>query len=315
MGIYFKKRYKQKFPHVAKKLYLCTQKPLHNMAKLNIIRPPKVSADARKDFWKQIGMIVLGATISLMLTIVAAQMLEKMQRAKDRKLSAMMVLSNIEMFSRALDEHAEVMASVDSVATWLLSKPIEELELLPEDELNDLIDRATGTFFITYDKTTEQIFSKNIETWKNMGNVRFIDMVGQCFSAMKQIEEYWNNRMTDANAALLEIKSHPDNYEGSSIPIKVISNDEIRRTLKSHHYMKAWLGYTSATMRYYNRQNMKAIGISAKKVMEYTDKRDLKPDSEEAVPNQQDFSTEPLAPENLTTFAPIDAQLDSLMGR
>lgn len=148
------------------------------MAKLNIIRPPKVNVDARKNFWKQIGMIVIGTTISLLLTITAATLMEKHQRAKDRKLSAMMVLSNIEMFSRMLDEHAEVVASTDSVATWLLSKPIEELELLPEDELNNLIDRATATFFITYDKSTEQIFSKNIETWKNVGNVQFIDMVG-----------------------------------------------------------------------------------------------------------------------------------------
>lgn len=285
------------------------------MAKLNIIRPPKVNVDARKNFWKQIGMIVIGTTISLLLTITAATLMEKHQRAKDRKLSAMMVLSNIEMFSRMLDEHAEVMASTDSVATWLLSKPIEELELLPEDELNNLIDRATTTFFITYDKSTEQIFSKNIETWKNVGNVQFIDMVGQCFSAMKQVEEYWNNRMTDANNALLEIKSHPDNYDGSSMSIKVLGDDKIRRTLNGHHYMRAWLCYTAATMRYYNRQNMKAIGISEEEVMEYTDNRNLRIEDGEEVPNQQDYYTDPIAPEKLTTLAPLDARLDSLAGR
>ena len=73
-----------------------------------------------------------------MIVFCKPALMEKHQRAKDRKLSAMMVLSNIEMFSRLLDEHAEVVASTDSVATWLLSKPIEELELLPEDELNNL---------------------------------------------------------------------------------------------------------------------------------------------------------------------------------
>ena len=285
------------------------------MAKLNIIRPPKVNVDARKNFWKQIGMIVIGTTISLLLTITAATLMEKHQRAKDRKLSAMMVLSNIEMFSRMLDEHAEVVASTDSVATWLLSKPIEELELLPEDELNNLIDRATTTFFITYDKSTEQIFSKNIETWKNVGNVQFIDMVGQCFSAMKQVEEYWNNRMTDANNALLEIKSHPDNYDGSSMPIKVLGDDKIRRTLNGHHYMRAWLCYTAATMRYYNKQNMKAIGISEEEVIEYTDNRNLRIEDGEEVPNQQDYYTDPIAPEKLTTLAPLDARLDSLRER
>ena len=64
--------------------------------------------------------------------------------------------------------------------------------------------------------------------------------------------------MTDANAALFEIKSHPDKYEGSSIPIKVIGDDNMRRILAGHHYMRTWLSYTAATMRYYNRQNMDA---------------------------------------------------------
>ena len=36
------------------------------MAKINIIRPSKVSVDARKAFWKQLGMLVLGTPISLL---------------------------------------------------------------------------------------------------------------------------------------------------------------------------------------------------------------------------------------------------------
>ena len=176
-------------------------------------------------------------------------------------------------------------------------------------------------FFFIYLSTIRLLFnsangfSKNIETWKNVGNVQFIDMVGQCFSAMKQVEEYWNNRMTDANNALLEIKSHPDNYDGSSMPIKVLGDDKIRRTLNGHHYMRAWLCYTEATLRYYNRQNMKAIGISEEEVIEYTDKRNLRIESDGEVPNQQDYYTDPIAPEKLTTLAPLDARLDSLAGR
>ena len=66
------------------------------MAKLNIFRPPKVNVKAPKsDFWKQIGMIVIGTTISLVFTLVAAQLTENYQRAKDRRLSAMMVMSTI----------------------------------------------------------------------------------------------------------------------------------------------------------------------------------------------------------------------------
>ena len=63
------------------------------MASINIIRPPKIKVDGKgKSFWSQIGMIIIGTTISLVLTIVAAQLLESHQRAKDRRLSALMVM-------------------------------------------------------------------------------------------------------------------------------------------------------------------------------------------------------------------------------
>ena len=69
-----------------------TEKPPLVMAKLNIIRPPKVNIETRKTFWKQLGMLILGTTISLVLTITAAVLMEKHQRAKDRKLTTLATL-------------------------------------------------------------------------------------------------------------------------------------------------------------------------------------------------------------------------------
>ena len=85
-----------------------------------------------------------------------------------------MVMSNIEAFARIAESYEEYLASTDSITTWLLSQPIEDLERLPENELNALIDQANTFPFFTYDKSAENIFSNNIETWKNMGNVEFI---------------------------------------------------------------------------------------------------------------------------------------------
>lgn len=189
------------------------------MAKL-LIRPPKINVNSLKgSFWKQLGMIVLATTISLFFAIVTTHLLEKRHRAKDRRLSAMMVMSNIEKFSRNLEEIAVHIAPADSAVDWLLSKPVEELELLPEEVLDGLITQASDLLFLTYDKTTESIFSSNIETWKNMGNVQFIDKVGQCFSAMNMVEERWNGWVTGVEESIRDIKDHPDNYEGSTVPI------------------------------------------------------------------------------------------------
>lgn len=274
-------------------------------------RPPKVNINAKYGgFWKQIVMIVIGTTISLVLTILAAQLMESRQRTKDRRLSAMMVMSNIEVFARLLDGYSTYLATADSTATWLLSKPIEELELMPEGELNSLIDQASSLPFLSYDKSAEYIFSNNIETWKNMGNVTFINHVGQCFSSMNQVEEYWNNRVTDLNETILDIKDHPGKYEGNTIPIKILRSDKARRSLKGIHYLRGYLSYVAATMRYKNRQNMIAIGIEEQEVMEYTNDLELKVENAEEEPDASEYYTAPLNPDSLISFKELDESLE-----
>lgn len=283
------------------------------MVKLNN-KPPRVNVDTKGGrFWKQIGMIVIGTTISLAFTLIAAQLTENHQRAKDRRLSAMMVMSNIEAFARLTDDYSAYLAPADSVATWLLSKPIEELELMPEEELNSLIDQATSFPFMSHDKSAENIFSNNIETWKNMGNVAFISIAGQCFSTMNSVEEYWNKRVTDLNETVLDIKDHQDKYEGSTVPIKILRLEKVRRSLKGIHYWRAWLSHVAATIRYNNQKNMESIGIEEQKVMDYTNELSLAlEESKNAEPDFSDFYYGPLNPDSMTTLHNLDIHLEEL---
>lgn len=257
-------------------------------------------------------MIIIGTSISLVLTVTVTKLMDSRQRAKDRHLSAMMVLSNIEIFSRTLDEHAEILATQDSVAAWLLSKSINELELMPENELQGLIDQAIPTFFLTYDKSAENIFSNNIETWKNMGNVHFIDQVGQCFAAMHSIEDYWNKRITKMNEVVLDINENPSNYEGSTLPLKKIRSEKVRSSLKSIHYLRGGLSYTAATMRYQNLSNIASIDISEQEVMDYTNYREQEMENPNKVPDASDYYSAPLNPDSLTTMRSFNARLEQL---
>lgn len=274
-------------------------------------KPPRIRIDNKLGFWKQIGMIIIGTTISLILTVVATKMSENIQRKKDRKMSALMVMSNIEAFARLLDAYEEHLASSDTITTWLLSRSGEELERMPESELNALLDQANTFPFLTYDKSAENIFSNSIETWKNMGNVEFIYLVGQCFSAMNSIEQYWNKRIKDVNEAVLLIKDHPDDYKGSNVPIKVLNNYKVRRMMKGTHFMRAWFAQGAATMRYNNRKNMKTIGISEQDVLDFTSRMELVFDDTEDAPEFGDFVSPSLNPDSLSSLS----ELDSLIGK
>lgn len=204
------------------------------------------------------------------------------------------------------------MARNDSVATWLLDKPVEELEQLPEEELENLVAQVSNLLFLTYDKSAENIFSNNIETWKNMGNVEFIDRVGQCFSAMNIVEERWNDWVSEVEGTLRDIKDHPENYEGSTVPMKSIRSEKVRHTLKGIHYWRLWLSYMAATMRYHNRHNMESIGITEQEVMEYTDTREQKTENTDEAPDFNDFYSAPIRPESLTSFKELDEELEMM---
>ena len=85
----------------------------------------------------------MGTTISLIVTISAAQILERHQRAKDRRLTAMMVLSNIESSARSFEDMSNTLGHADTVGTWLLAQPMEELKLMPDDELARFVNDVT----------------------------------------------------------------------------------------------------------------------------------------------------------------------------
>jgi hypothetical protein len=224
----------------------------------------------------------------------------------------MMVMSNIEKFSRNLEEISGYMAHNDSTATWLLEKNTDELEMLPEEELDNLVSKATNLLFLTYDKSAESIFSNNIETWKNMGNVEFIDRVGQCFSAMNMVEERWNSWVTEVEGTMRYIKDHPDEYEGNNMPMKSIRSEKVRHTLQGIHYWRSWLSYMAATMRYHNKHNMESIGITEQEVMEFTDNREQKTENMDEAPDFSNFYSAPIRPEDLSTFRELDKRLDVL---
>ena len=283
------------------------------MSSINIIRPPKVRIDGNgKKFWSQIGMIIIGTTISLVLTIVAAQLLERHQRAKDRRLSALMVMASIEKFANDQLDSLKKMEKADSICTWLLSVPPEELELLPETELGALMNRALYSFQIIYDRAAENIFSSTLETWKNMGNFQFINNVDVCFDYMRSIAEEWN-RWSDEDEALENtIRGNPDQYPGKYKCSKVLRNPTMRESMELKHNKICYMRYNANHLLYMNKKNMEVIGISKEELDKFIEESHREIVIDEAKPNADDYYTRYLSPDSITTVSTYKAHLDSI---
>ena len=262
------------------------------------------------NFWKQIFVIIIGTTISILLTIGSSQLLERRQRAKDRRLTAMMVLSNIENSARMFEQMSDELARLDTVGAWLLCQPLEKLELMPGTELSRLFNKVTSLRIMSHDESAEKIFSNNIDTWKNMGNFQFVDRVGACFSMINNAEKYWGDWVSEMDNAIKTINANPDQYEGKTITLKLLRDSDIRNRIRRIHNFKAWTLYVSELIRYNNRKSMALIGITEEEVRAFTDERNNVVQTDKEIP--QAHYTPDLQLDSLTTLSKLSARLDSL---
>lgn len=274
-----------------------------------IINPPEVDVTPKSGgFWKQLGMLVLGTTVSLVLTFGTAQLIEKGQRAKDRRLTALMVMSNIEAFAQQMDSLYVQMDEADSASTWLLTRPEEKLALMPGDQLVAIINTAFIQDLITYDKSTENIFSNNIDTWKNLGNFQFIDNVGRCFSTMRLCEEMWNGNLDDIKTTTEEVARRNANSPNKiELNLALMHDPAFRRLLQRQHKWRNWLRCSAEELRYYNRQNMASIGIDEQEVTDFLKARQREIDAGVEPPDDEALSVERPDSQSLTTYSKYDS--------
>ena len=271
--------------------------------------PKSARTWAKGSTMREMALAIIATTISIILTFGTAALLERCQRVEDRKLSAMMVMSNIEQFSRQLDRLAQDMAYRDSVATWLLSLPVDKLDNIPPEEMTKPINTVVALDLLSHDRSTEGIFSNSSDTWKNLGNFQFIDNVGSSFSEMNDIEQHWNDWVNENVATVNDVLTHMQ--PGEHTLTKLLTNNTFRQLLETFHARQNWVQYASAHCRSLNQKNMELIGITEEEIMDFTDQRERKDDGNE--PTVSEFRTKQLSPDSLTTLQPMIQHIDSIM--
>lgn len=266
-----------------------------------------------RNWWKDFVVAILATTVSIVLTFGTSKLIEHNNQKKERRLTALMVMSSIESFARSIDESAEVWDRLDSVAVWLLRLPLDEMERLGENPFQDAVNEVFQAPIIRHDQTAETIFSSNIDTWKNMGNFQFVDNVGACFSQMNWIEGKINEEAIAYTDNQARIFNHFSDYPGKTFTEKLLRDELARKQLQMPNSFKAWLAYCSDNLRRMNRKNMKLIGIPEEEVLAFTDARAEVAIEEEAMPDYSDFMKPHPDKESIDANLDYARQLDSLL--
>lgn len=266
-----------------------------------------------RNWWKDFVVAILATTVSIVLTFGTSKLIEHNNQKKERRLTALMVMSSIESFARSIDESAEVWDRLDSVAVWLLRLPLDEVERLGEEPFQDAVNEVFQAPIIRHDQTAETIFSSNIDTWKNMGNFQFVDNVGACFSQMNWIEGKINEEAIAYTDNQARIFNHFSDYPGKTFTEKLLRDELARKQLQMPNSFKAWLAYCSDNLRRMNRKNMKLIGIPEEEVLAFTDARADVAIEEDPTPDYSEFMKPHPDKESIDSNLDYARQLDSLL--
>lgn len=250
-------------------------------------------------------MAIIATTISIGLTFGTAALVDLHKRKENRKMTAMMVLSNIESFVRGMEEQCEALARKDTVSTWLLRIPLDQISKMDNDTLISYLSETNKLAMLVHDKTSENIFTNNIETWENLGNFGFIDQVGESFMAINWVISEWDTTIDDITGHYYRVYSNPEVFPGKTLSEKLLRDPQVRTCIGRIHTLREWMEYNVYQFREANRKSMWLIGLTEKEVMEFTDTRLRNEDyGDEVATTPLEFNPSP-APDSLYTMPAI----------
>lgn len=268
-------------------------------ATLNTVEESPEKNGGRNNFWKGMLRNVLSITISIILTFGTNALLIHYRQAKDRKMTAMMVMGNIETFANHLEQCANHMGWNDTLATYLLAIPIDSLDFVDQTQLLYCINNVTAYYTLNHDKSAENIFSNSIDTWKNIGSFEFIENTGKCFADIKNIKEIYDDFLNTTDHIRNRMVQNLEACPGNTLASKVLHDKEYRNHLAHIHSQAEYFHYLTAYVRWKNAKNMLLMGVSEEELKQFIEERDKNQINIGDAPEQELFRTPVINPDSL----------------
>ena len=258
--------------------------------------------------WKFLLYSILGTTISILITFGTGALIQQHRKAQDRKMTAMMVMGNIEKFAQKIDDVVVDLKKRDTLATYLLRVPVDSLD--SPEYASVVACKMPYLPRINYDKTAETVFTNTIGTWRSKKDFGFINMAGICFSAMKTIEEIYGRYIKESSEPEDRIRAHPDDYPGATLNTKLLRDKEYREKIGNIHGNVGYYSYLADKVRTLNAINMHIMEVTEEEVLLFVKDNEayIEANQPENLKRAKDFVTPDINPDSLPDFETWIAQ-------
>ena len=127
--------------------------------------------------WQQFLIGVIGTAIGVALTFIVSGMLERRNQAQAQRLTAIMVIHDIDETIDQLKSWKETEERNGKEMLRFL-KETQNWDKMPYDSLGKLTELLVdGYSDYRIDTSKEKIFNSDLDSWQNLGNMNFLDNV------------------------------------------------------------------------------------------------------------------------------------------
>ena len=143
-------------------------------------------------YWRQFLIGVLGTAIGVGLTFFLSGISDNHKKAQAKRLTAIMVIHDIDNTIDMLKEMKEEEENEIKMLQAML-KRMEHLDSVPYDSLTQTINYlVSDENAFRFDQSKETIFNSDLDTWQNLGSMKFMDNVQSFFYQRQTLAEYLN---------------------------------------------------------------------------------------------------------------------------
>lgn len=202
----------------------------------------------KRTFLKELLLTIIATTISIILTFGTAHLIEKNQKKNAGRQTAMMIIHDIDQNVEMLRKMAKTEETCFEASKYVLDH-FDRIDDISIDTLGLVVNFLLRGEGVQFNDSKEKVFHSSQDSWKNIDNANFIDLVQDFYYQRQLYEKEFNS-----NIRFVEPISKDKEYE---LMLKVPNYDllgepsVILKELLQEDRVKLFLLFSSARSRSY----------------------------------------------------------------
>lgn len=196
---------------------------------------------SNKSWWMQFLISVMGTAIGVGLTFAVSHRIENRKKEQAQRLTAMMVIHDIDESVKSLKTMKENMETQYNVLLFVREQ-LDQLDSVSVDTLNKVVEFITSDDQdFRFDMSKEKIFHSSPETWQNLGSMKFIDNVQsfyferQLFQDLQNKSSLWIKPVSQSEYEKIKIDYSNMNLEEYLDKYYALLRDILKNQLSDDH--------------------------------------------------------------------------------